>query len=440
MIQKLKSIIIENIKNVKYGEIYFETSEGFLNTTGIYGQNGSGKTTVIDVLEMIKELIQGKKLGSKYSGLIDFEEISKVRIETEILNESINRYEIVFKKVNIEGKDSIEILSETLSKKLNKKYQKFKTIIEFLSREKTISFHTLSKFELSEDALKILKSVSMENQSSFIFQQNLLKNLNDFSRADYEKKILDEFKSFANNLRIYTSEYGGLISANFMAPVSIYYSEQDSTYNGIVPVPLGPQGYLSNRFINIYKHILPQMNVLLKQIVPGITIGYDVRDTRLGESGQDEHRVEFYSTRDGKKFSLRYESDGIKKIIALLNFLIEVYNDPNIIVAIDELDSGIFEFLLGEIVSVISTGSKGQVIFTSHNLRVLEVLPKNKVVFSTTNPSNRYIRLKGVKTTNNLRDFYIRSLLVGGQEEELYISKNASNIRRALKKAGQKND
>ncbi|MCZ7690798.1 AAA family ATPase, partial [Lactococcus cremoris] len=145
MIQKLKSIIIENIKNVKYGEIYFETSEGFLNTTGIYGQNGSGKTTVIDVLEMIKELIQGKKLGSKYSGLIDFEEISKVRIETEILNESINRYEIVFKKVNIEGKDSIEILSETLSKKLNKKYQKFKTIIEFLSREKTISFHTLSK-------------------------------------------------------------------------------------------------------------------------------------------------------------------------------------------------------------------------------------------------------------------------------------------------------
>lgn len=440
MIQKLKSIIIENIKNVNYGQIYFGASEGFLNTTGIYGQNGSGKTTIIDVLGMVKELIQGNKLDDKYAGLIDFDKISKVMVETEILNESTNRYEVVFKKVNVGEKDSIEILSETLSKRINKKYQKFKNIIEFSSEDKNTKFRTLSKFEVSEDALKILKSVSLENQSSFIFQQNVIKSISSSFKTVDENKIISEFKTFADNLRIYTSEYGGLISANFMAPVSIYYSEQNNTYNGIVPILLGPQGYLSENYIDIYKHILPQMNLLLKQIIPGISIGYDIKDTRIGASGKDEHRVEFYSTRDGKKFSLRYESDGIKKIIALLNFLIEVYNDPNIIVAIDELDSGIFEFLLGEIVSVISTGAKGQLIFTSHNLRVLEVLPKNKVVFSTTNPSNRYIRLKGVKTTNNLRDFYIRALLVGGQEEELYISKNASNIRRALKKAGKKND
>ena len=36
---------------------------------------------------------------------------------------------------------------------------------------------------------------------------------------------------------------------------------------------------------------------------------------------------------------------------------------------IDELDSGIYEYLLGECLEVMQDKAKGQLIFTSHNLR-----------------------------------------------------------------------
>ena len=41
---------------------------------------------------------------------------------------------------------------------------------------------------------------------------------------------------------------------------------------------------------------------------------------------------------------------------------------------VDELDSGIYEYLLGECLEVMQDKAKGQLIFTSHNLRPLEIL------------------------------------------------------------------
>jgi len=41
-------------------------------------------------------------------------------------------------------------------------------------------------------------------------------------------------------------------------------------------------------------------------------------------------QVDVYSIRDGKKFLTKYESEGIKRIISLLNYLISLYNHPEI--------------------------------------------------------------------------------------------------------------
>ena len=65
-----------------------------------------------------------------------------------------------------------------------------------------------------------------------------------------------------------------------------------------------------------------------------------------------------YSVRDKKEFLTRYESEGIKRIISLLNYLIALYNYPQICLVVDELDSGIFEYLLGEILSVLNDEAK----------------------------------------------------------------------------------
>ena len=147
--------------------------------------------------------------------------------------------------------------------------------------------------------------------------------------------------------------------------------------------------------------------------------------------------VQFVSLKNAQEIPLKYESEGIKKIISVLHLLIEVFNKPSTTVAIDELDSGVFEYLLGELLQIISDRGRGQLIFTSHNLRPLETLHRDMIVFTTTNPNNRYIRFRNVKSTNNLRDFYYRDIMLGGQAEEVYSRTNNSDISYAFMSAGE---
>lgn len=47
---RIENIILENFKNVKYGEINLENKKSDYKASilGLYGQNGSGKTALID--------------------------------------------------------------------------------------------------------------------------------------------------------------------------------------------------------------------------------------------------------------------------------------------------------------------------------------------------------------------------------------------------------
>ena len=112
-----------------------------------------------------------------------------------------------------------------------------------------------------------------------------------------------------------------------------------------------------------------------------------------------------------------------------------MYNESSMCIVIDELDAGVFEYLLGEILTVLKDGGKGQLIFTSHNLRPLEVLKKDNIVFTTTNPNQRYIEFTNIGSTNNLRDLYIRTLNLGGQKEEVYRPISLSKMGMAFRKA-----
>ena len=58
---KLVRAEIKNIKNVKHGVVNFKT-----HITGIYGQNGSGKTALIDSMNILKAYLYGKKLDYFY--------------------------------------------------------------------------------------------------------------------------------------------------------------------------------------------------------------------------------------------------------------------------------------------------------------------------------------------------------------------------------------
>ena len=189
--------------------------------------------------------------------------------------------------------------------------------------------------------------------------------------------------------------------------------------------------------VDIVAKVLDDMNIVLKQIVPGLTISLKDLGTQIMENGSEGTRIQLISHKNAKEIPLKYESEGIKKIISVLQLLIVVYNQSSITVAIDELDSGIFEYQLGELLRIISEKGKGQLIFTSHNLRPLETLDRGFIAFTTTSPSKRYIRMTNIEDNNNLRDFYFRDIVLGEQSEPVYELTNNAEIALAFREAGE---
>lgn len=216
-------------------------------------------------------------------------------------------------------------------------------------------------------------------------------------------------------------------------------------YDNILPIDLGygkiqlkifDNNLISRYSYKILKDIIDQINIVLETIIPSFRIGIESKSESFIKECELGVEFELVSIQGNIKIPLRYESDGTKEIIFIVSLLISVYNNPTACLAIDELDAGLSEFLFGEILVLLKKNGKGQLIFTANNLRALEVLDKNDFIFTTTNPKNKYIKLKGVKTTNNLRDFYLRNIILSGQDEELYNKTYREYISEALRKVG----
>lgn len=67
-----------NFKNVNYGQIKYLNYSSVNSRAkienndvlGIYGQNGSGKTAIIEAMDILKNLLSGHKVPFDYSGII----------------------------------------------------------------------------------------------------------------------------------------------------------------------------------------------------------------------------------------------------------------------------------------------------------------------------------------------------------------------------------
>lgn len=219
-----------------------------------------------------------------------------------------------------------------------------------------------------------------------------------------------------------------------MLPLSFKYEDGSKGAVGNILIPLEEAAPIPEDAV---EHVITNMNVVLAQIVPGLTIRVKILGEMLFANGKKGVKIQLMSLKNKKAIPLKYESEGIKKIISILQLLIVVYNRSSITVAIDELDAGVFEYLLGELLRIISEKGKGQLIFTSHNLRPLETLDRGFIAFTTTNPSNRYIRMSNIKENNNLRDFYFRDIILGEQNEKAYDPTNNSEIALAFREAGE---
>ena len=291
--------------------------------------------------------------------------------------------------------------------------------------------------------LMVDKKVVQGASRSFIFSRELLTTMrnNQVSQNNPEylrhMLLIESLVRYGNfELFVINTANSGIISMN-MLPLSFKYENGVNGAVGNILIPLEEAVPIPEEAVAMVEHVITNMNVVLSQIVPGLTIRVENLGEMVFANGKRGVKIQLMSLKNKKAIPLKYESEGIKKIVSVLQLLIVVYNRSSITVAIDELDAGVFEYLLGELLRIISEKGKGQLLFTSHNLRPLETLDRGFIAFTTTNPSNRYIRMINLKDNNNLRDFYFRDIILGEQNEEVYDPTNNAEIALAFREAGE---
>lgn len=463
---RITNIEINDFKNVGHGVISFinQPQKYKASVVGLYGQNGSGKSALVDALSVLKFALCGLPVPEKYAEFVSVEApYASFRFSFKIEAEDGSFYsELVYdfklkrefgSAGTINGQAQLvaravifdEILSysyNTLSGK-----EKMSQIINTTNADAPFAPRTKydilvnknkdrKQYKAITTDLLVAKKLAAATSRSFVFSKELLTVIRQNCSHEIHKSIIESIVNYGNfELFVFDTTSTGLISLNTL-PLSLKYELEGNGISGSVIIPLDGSGVIPEQAYNIVCKAIDNINIVLQQLVPGLTVSLNKLGTQMLQDNRVGIRVQLMSHKNKKEIALAFESEGIKKIFSILQLLINVYNRKSITVAIDELDSGIFEYLLGEILKIISEKGKGQLIFTSHNLRPLETIDKGFVVFTTTNPSNRYIRLTNVKSNNNLRDFYYRDLIVDDQIETLYEPTNNSEISLAFREAG----
>lgn len=453
---RLSSLTLENIKNVKNGTIFMPLANerklelGGAEILGIYGQNGSGKTAVVDTLFFLQRIMIGNELEKDMIDYIDVDASSaEVNAEFKIFGNNI-LFEVGY-HINLIKKDGeVSIEREYLNCAINQDgtrtnknifmdYQRDETDAIFKPQKRLDELSGKDK-EVKMDLI-VARKMAEKSNCSYIFGES--------SREIFCKEFDNDFRNYAivinalfnfalKDLFVIRNTHSGMISANFLLPMAFRVEKDRMGMKGDFAVPLMEPVVLDAERKELLYAIVSQINTVLYTIIPGMSI--DIKDygKQALDSGEEGWKVELMSVREGKKpIPIRMESEGIIKIVSILNALIQAFGNPSICLVIDELDAGIFEYMLGELLDIFGKSAKGQLIFTSHNLRALEMLNKESIMFSTVNPNNRYIHMKNVKDTNNLRSMYIRSITLGGQDETIYEETDSLKIARAFRKAGR---
>ena len=450
---RINRISLKNLKNVSNGEIVFYCGKKHIpyatmsDILGLYGQNGSGKTTLINALEFVRMMLIGvpyNKLSQLCYGFVngdaefatirtDFDlQYPDGRIRRVVYEFSIKDEVIVDGNVEsepIEGK--LRILNERISMggDFYGKKHKLQPIIDttnlgapFASITKKKEF--VGSAGKSKRIERLIKE-SYEKTGSFVFSKKALNYYRERSNFSEYYQVLVELKYFALFFFfVIGTQLSGFMRMNIGLVISTMYGDKLIYYNR--PNIIVPEG------IGLLEEHIGKVSLVMEQLIPGMKLRLIKKP--LATVDGDRFDISLNVIRNGFDMPIRYESDGIRRLVSVMSLYIWAFSCQSCTIAIDEFDAGIFEYLLGELLELFQESGKGQLIFTAHNLRALEVLNREFLYFTTTNPKKRYTQLTHIGKTNNLRNAFFREIVLGSGDE-IYSETKKRKILQALYEA-----
>ena len=457
---RIESITLENFKNIGKGSVFFTefkklerkdlSDPDYSSVLGIYGQNASGKTSIINALEIVRLLISGGGINSVLQNYIK-KGTNSLGISIVFLISSKERKILVNYSINFKlDRDNLFIESETISSAENnnnpQRLGDKKTLYAF-SKTTGLKDSFLSFIESKERkaVLRYLASIKttisltqpMSLLYSSIFNPETLQIIKADSKLTNLIDVVDSLVDFCKNkfLIVTTKLFDGINARGVGVNGFDFDAEQEKTHK-YFSILFGKQTLEENKYKDFLK-MLDASSKVIGTLIPGLSFKTHIYSQVPNQSGKKAVEFEVMSVRNGDEIPLFFESRGVKQMLTYVGDLIGVFNQEGMFIAVDELDSGVFEYLLGEIIYSFDNFAMGQLLFTSHNFRILEKIKPSEIFFTTANENNRFVQPKYIKNNNNLRDVYYR-LIVQGDENEMYYNKtSSSDITKILSSFGK---
>jgi len=434
-----KKIILDNFKSFRHVEMDLSGPKGVpLRYAFIYGENGSGKTNITEAFLFLKHSINtrgyvptmdvliGRPLGhedlSKYEkdvgkplpGYADAWErsLSSMKDDNGLLGPKDVRM------IGSEGDMALEFHFSINGRD---------GVYAIAYNEDNIIVHEKLTYLIEERIGDIFDITASADGPAVRFSPYLFKN------ARYRQLIEDEigqywgrhsFMSVMNNQlhqsnREFLKEKTGtkiwdvVIFFNFFEVNSNVGSNRRT---GII----GPKASLLNGMIKISEEGL--LDKYEKALNSFFTRAYsDVKGVfykKRGSASLIEYCLVFRKVIGGemREIDASLESEGTKKLLELFSALLACALDRTVIY--DEMDTGIHDKLICDIMADILPDMKGQFIVTTHNTCLLENLdPKNVFVIRVDRLGNKDIsafdRIEKTGKNNNNRNRYMNGVFDG---------------------------
>lgn len=445
----IKSIEIKNFKTIKDSKIEFKR-----NLSAIYGPNGTGKTAIIEVLDIMKSYFINPfmKCETLEKKILKGISIGEKNLIIDIIF-SIDEFDYkILVEFNKYTDDSLYVSREELSFKETNSKRKFKNIVKIVNNENLLSpeiyienstknnFDILEKSILShiEGGAKrfINDFANLSSYLSLIMKYSNIKDIEKFSVPEKLSLVMTHFSKIEKiflDMVIITLEEQALYNLNLLIPMNIHTNKVHGTLAVNYRDSIG--NIYTEKEAEILEETVKEINSIFSTIIPNSKLSTERKITSL-EGEELKVGVNIYVEREGRKLLLDQESTGVIKLVSLLSIILYYIKDKNAIVAIDEFDIHIFEYLLALFLEKVSLYAKGQLIFTAHNLLPMEKLDKESIIISTKDEKKgvSYVYLKGASVTTNLRQKYLRSQTMWTEENIEPLLLNSSALEMFIKK------
>lgn len=417
----------KNFKSLKDIEFNLNRTKTKTNQfISIYGENGSGKTNIVELFKLLKQSTMSRAtdiaMNKMPKEFWKIQEEMSDQLPTEIrqifqLSLNLKEYRMIdeeeateieygFKINNKEGFYYIKFNDEIIEEKLYYIAGKQRAYL----------------FEIKKEDNKIIKNL---NKNIFInekYNEELIDGIDKYW-GKYTFLSLLSFETIEKNKDYIDNN----ISKNIIEVINKIWLMTVHVDKGALRIM--PDGFTRVRKLNniqkgiVKKDKLSEIKKYENVLNIFFTQAYaDIKEVKY-EINEKEDRIHYelyFNKMIGgqiKSIPSRLESDGTRRILDQFDTIIGSLLGETVI--LDEIDNGIHDVLMKNIIMSIKDEITGQLIITTHNTLLLEILPKENIYILSTdyngNKTINSIKEYGIKIqrNNNARDLYFKGVFGG---------------------------